>query len=83
MDFQEQYSPKAMAANSSYVTLAQAMGGFICTVSGTLNVTGADGVAKLTNLPVTAGVYHPIPLYLGPAGGTIALSGGAAGTVLI
>lgn len=83
MVIQEQYTPQVMTANTSFVTTNQKIGGFICTVSGTLNITKGNGSTILVNFPVTAGVYYPLPLYVGNYGATITLSGGAAGSLLV
>ena len=82
MVIQEQYTPQPMAANSSFVTGSQRIGGFICTTAGTLTVTTEAGTV-INALPVTAGAYVPLPIFLGTSGGTITLAGGAAGTLLI
>lgn len=83
MVIQEQYSPQLMTANSSFTTGSTKIGGFICTVSGTLDIVGGDGLPDVSALPVTAGSYHPLPIFVGNSGATITLSGGAAGTLLI
>lgn len=83
MVIQEQYTPELMTANSSFTTNSQKIGGFICVTSGTLTVTRGDGIVRLNAVPVTAGVYLPLPMFLGNYGATITLAGGASGTLLI
>jgi predicted histidine transporter YuiF (NhaC family) len=80
---QEQYTPQPMAANASFVTTNQRIGGFICITSGTLTVTDGTGMVEVNGVPVTAGVYLPLPIFLGNNGATITLAGGASGTLLI
>ena len=82
MVIQEQYTPQPMAANTSFTTGSQRVGGFICTVSGSLTITTPSGTI-VNALPVTAGAYFPLPVFLGTSGATVTLSGGAAGTLLI
>jgi len=80
----ERYQPVIMAANTTQVVYNQSIGGFLCTVTGVLNVTaGPSATSVVSALPVTAGIYYPLPLILGPQGGTVVLSGGAAGTLLV
>ena len=79
---QERYVPEIMPANSTVKVVGQAIGGFICTVDGTLDVLNYAGTALLDDLPVVAGIYYPLPIYLGPNGGSVVLAGGAAGTLL-
>lgn len=87
---QEKYRPQVMAANSTYVSKSTGLGGFICTVSGSMTITSVAGpsgvtVPMLTAMPVTAGIYYPLVM-LTPSnnnGATVTLSGGAAGTLLM
>jgi hypothetical protein len=83
MIVKERYSPNIMAANATFKLAGPSVGGFICTVSGTLSITDNNSNAILSSFPVTAGVFHPIPIFIGNNGGVITLSGGAAGTLLV
>lgn len=77
----EHYNPKPMAANSS-VNCGVSLGGFLCTVAGTLTVTDADGTVLVNALPVAVGPFIRIPLlFKTSAGGVVSLAGGAAGTL--
>lgn len=79
----ERYTPKPMAANSTFKTGGSQIGGFICSVAGTINVYEADGTtAILSAFPMAAGVYYPLPFALQGVGAVVVLSGGAAGTLL-
>lgn len=76
-----------MAAGASYACTGHNIAGFLCTVSGTLSVTGTapDGTTAVTlvnALPVTAGTYHKIPLLLNNPGAVVQLTT-AAGTLFI
>lgn len=84
----ESYNPKPMAANVSLDVHGSALGGFLAVTSGTLTVTAADalgnGAVVLVNaVPVTAGIYTPIPLDVPATGYTVALAGGASGTLFV
>lgn len=83
MIVKERYNPRVMAANSSATLAGPSIGGFICTVSGALTIVDNVGNALVTAFPVTAGVFHPLPIFIGNSGGTITLSGGAAGTLVV
>lgn len=77
----EHYNPKPMAANSA-VNCGVSIGGFLCTVAGTLTVTDADGTVLVNALPVAVGPFIRIPLlFKSSAGGAVQLAGGAAGTL--
>lgn len=77
----EHYNPKPMAANST-VECGVSVGGFLCTVAGTLTVTDADGTVLVNALPVAVGPFIRIPLlFKSTAGGRVTLAGGAAGTL--
>lgn len=78
----EHYAAKPMAANSSRncgVTIA----GFLCTVTGTLTITDADGTVLVNALPVDPAYgFIRIPLLSNTSAGcTVTLAGGAAGTL--
>ena len=78
----ERYTPYPIAVNGTLVLGGQSIGGFICSVAGTITITSA-GVTLLDTHPVSAGAYLPLPLYLrAPGGATITLAGGARGTIL-
>lgn len=84
MSFQERYVPVVVAANTAVPINNISIGGFLCTVSGTITVAtlASDTKAATTLLsafPVSAGVYYPLPFYIGPNGGTFTTASGAAG----
>lgn len=83
MVVQERYNPRPMAANTSVVINGRQLAGFIAVTSGTLTLTDGTGTVILNGFPVTAGVYHPLPLYLSGINGTVALAGGASGALLV
>lgn len=85
MNFKERYTGYPMAANAT-LTLGDSsvrqIGGFICSVAGTITVA-SQGVTLLNAHPVAAGQYLPLPILLQGAGGvTVTLAGGAAGLFL-
>jgi hypothetical protein len=84
MQVQENYRGQPMAANASIKIGGARISGFLATVTGTLTVTDADSTVTVNTLPVTAGVYTPLPLFFNTSmGGTVALAGGAAGTLFL
>ena len=85
MIVRERFRPQPMAANTSYTVKGPNLGGFLCTVAGTLTVTDVVTSTVLVNaVPVTAGAYVPLPfVFTSAEGGTVTLAGGAAGTLAI
>lgn len=86
MVIKEMYTPIVVGANSTtniaYGTLGIA--GFLCAVSGTISVTNERGALIVDALPVTAGVYHPMPFKLEQGElGTVVTAGGARGTLAV
>ncbi len=82
---QERYTPVTFAANGTYNSPSGntfGIAGFLCVTTGTLTVTRPDGSVVVNAFPVTGGVYHPMPFYVG-SGGTVTLAGGASGTLAI
>lgn len=59
--------------------------GFIAVTSGTITVTTRNGLAIITNLPVTAGQAVPLPFSFPDSsqGGTITTAGGASGVLCV
>lgn len=88
MDVQEVFSPKPLAASAAIIGLdGGSIGGFLCTTSGTVSLNlGIDGSGTLIvdAVPVTAGVFLPMPFTIPPGVGMYAtLAGGAEGTFAI
>ena len=84
MNVKEAYTPYNLAANATLQVAGPQMGGFLCVTGGTLTVTDSEGAVEVNALPVTAGVYYPIPIRFGGAGGgVVTLGGGASGTVMV
>lgn len=80
---QELYHGEAVGVNGTLRVNGQGIGGFICTVSGTITITSNTGSTTFVNaFPVTAGTIYGLALYFGVNGGNVTLAGGAAGTVL-
>jgi len=83
----ERYSPVVMGANSTASVNGVQLGGFVALTSGTITVTrnNDDGTTTviINAVPVTAGVYLPLPFFLGSHGGTVTLAGGASGTLAV
>lgn len=82
---QESYTPWPLAANGLVIGAAGgAIGGFLCTTTGTIRLNyGIDGSGGifLPTMPVTAGVFTPIPFSVPPgAYAYCTLAGGALGT---
>ena len=84
MNVKEAYTPYRLAANASFAVEGPQMGGFLCAADGVLTVANRDGVTLVDTLPVSAGVYYPLPLRFGGAGGgVVTLSSNARGTVFV
>ena len=81
MQMQEGYTPRKMAASGVVFANMGSLGGFLASTSGTLQLrdTSAAGAIQVADFPVTAGVWHAIPLAF-PAGCYAELAGGATGT---
>jgi hypothetical protein len=84
----ERFSPKPIGVNGTYNVLGTHIGGFLCTVAGTLSIVAkaADGTTDVTYvaaLPVAAGQYVKIPMEVTVPGIAVTLAGGAAGTLFI
>lgn len=84
MAIQERYQPIVVGANSTVTIHSNQVGGFLCTASGTITLVAAasDGKPQTTLLnafAVTAGVYYPLPFFLGAQGGTFTTASSGAG----
>ena len=84
MNIEERYKPVVLGVNATYNIPAgvQAIAGFLCAVSGTISVTNGAGTLIVNALPVTAGIYYPMPFHLETGNsGTVVAAGGARGTL--
>jgi hypothetical protein len=85
----ERFSPRPMAANASHTVRGIYLGGFLAKTAGTITVVAKDpsGLSDVTYvdaIPVTAGVYTPIPVvFPSNEGFTVTLAGGASGTLMV
>ncbi len=86
----EAFTGRAMSADSTTKVTGSYLAGFLAKTSGTSTVTsfevnGSSAVTVVDAVPVTQGVYTPIPLLaLSPdLGFTVTLAGGASGTLFI
>lgn len=86
----EAYNPVPMAVNASYDVRGANIAGFLATIAGTLTVTSkpaagasAADVILVDAVPVTAGVFTPLPIVFPATGGTVTLTGGAKGTLFV
>lgn len=79
----ETFGYKFMNASGVLNTTPALLGGFCCSVTGTLKLaeTVGGGIVQDTT-PVTAGVFLPLPYGLG-TGVTVTLAAGAQGTFAI
>lgn len=85
MHFQERYSYAIVGVNSTYTEpqgSPTAIAGFLAVTAGTVTVTKSDGTVVVNAVPVTAGVYTPMPFHVGPRF-TIMTAGGASGTAAV
>lgn len=81
MVIQERYKPVLMGVNASHVFYSPRIGGFLAKTAGTITVVDKTGTTLINAHPLTAGVYYPLPFYVGTQGGTVSLAGGASGTL--
>jgi hypothetical protein len=84
----ERFNPVPMAANASYTIRGQNMGGFLAKTAGTITVTapnalGTGTVTLVDAVPLTAGIYTPIPMMFPSSNATVTLAGGASGTLMV
>lgn len=80
---QESWSYKPLVASGQVAARDGQLGGFLCSTAGTVTVydnAAATGNVMVANMPVTAGVYHPMPFSF-TTGCYFVLAGGATGTV--
>lgn len=81
----ERYSPVPVAANTAVQFSGSALGGFLCTTSGTITLVanasdnGQPSRTLINAMAVTAGVYYPLPFFVSTNGGTFTTAGGAIG----
>lgn len=80
---QEQYKPVILAANASVISNSMGVGGFLCITSGTLTISKNTqaGTIIVNAMPVTAGTWVPMPLFVGTDGMVITAAGGASGVL--
>lgn len=80
----ENYSYKRMAASGVVINTAAggALGGFFCTVAGTLQLTETVGGAVIIDtFAVAVGIFYTLPFLIPPGVGlTATLAGGAVVT---
>jgi hypothetical protein len=79
----ERYPAKVVAANTTTIILGQSLGGFLCKTAGTISVVNSRGTTVVDAIPVLAGVYYPLPIFVGDANrATFTTAGGASGTLM-
>jgi len=81
MVIKERYTPITVAANTTVPFTSSEIGGFLCIAAGTLTITRADGTVVVNALPVSAGVYYPLPFYIGLNGGSVTTASSASGVL--
>lgn len=83
----ERYTPFPMAADSTLLVTSDSIGGFLALTSGTITVIRKNDDGSNTTIvngvSVTAGIYTPLPFYLGKNNGSVILGGGASGTLAV
>ncbi len=81
-NIRERYPAKVVAADSTTQILNQSIGGFLCKTAGTISVTNSRSQTVVDAFPVSAGVYYPLPIYVGFPNATFVTAGGASGSLL-
>jgi hypothetical protein len=84
----ERFSPKPMAANATLAVPGSEIGGFLAKTAGTISVTVKDAqgtdLLVVDAVPLTAGIFTPIPIIVPAAPGlVVVLAGGASGTLMV
>lgn len=66
--YQERYAPLVITGAGTTIvgnSDKNAVGGFLCITAGTLTVQRHDGSIVVNALPCAAGIYYPMPFYIG------------------
>lgn len=80
----ETFRPQFIGANATVGNLkAGKMGGFLAVTSGTLSAVDVDGNTVLSGIPVTAGVYTPMPFFFETPIFSFTTASGASGYLAI
>lgn len=76
---QESYNPAPIGVDGTFTNNAAnvSLGGFNCVTAGTMTIT-SNAAAQVTNLPLAAGAFVPLP-YMFANGVVVQLGGGASG----
>lgn len=90
MYVREKFRPVLLAANATFTFKGTSMGGFLAKTAGTVSVSepqkvdGSAGDLLIDAVPVTAGVYTPMPFQFDHGtGAVLTLGGGASGTLAV
>jgi len=79
----ERFRPQLMAANASVTIGGNQIGGFLAKTAGTISVVDSAGNTIVDAVPLSAGIYLPMPFVVENAGLTVTLAGGASGTLAV
>lgn len=87
MNVQERYAPILMTVDQTRTFNDDTgVAGFIAVTAGTISISrqyNGVGTALLTAFPLAAGQVYDFRMFVGTHGFTVALAGGASGTLLI
>lgn len=89
MFVRERFSPRPMGVDATAAITGPYLGGFLAKTAGTITIvskdpTGLSDVTLVDAVPVTAGVFTPIPIVVPTNNGfTVTLAGGASGTLMV
>ena len=84
MQVQERYTPQLLGVNATYAIRGASLGGFLAKTSGTLTIVTSSGATLVDAVPVTGGIYLPLPFALPSSeGAVVTLGGGASGTLAV
>lgn len=78
----ERYPAKVVGVDTTTAILNQSIGGFLCKTAGTITVTNSRTDTVVDAIPVLAGVYYPLPIFVGFPNATFITAGGASGSLL-
>lgn len=75
----ETFRPAFCGVNSSIRGSTNTLGGFLALTTGTVTITDVEGNNLLAAVPVTAGIFTPMPFHFDTPGKVFTTASGASG----
>lgn len=76
----ETFQPRVVGVNTTVTIPTSTLGGFLAKTSGFVTVRNGRGAVLINAVPVTLGVFTPMPFAVG-VDATFQTTGGASGTL--